>query len=532
MSNRTIPESLRGAPPVEKTRRQRAAKVMKPQYEAFETAIDLNTLINYSDRSAKFMEARYGLLFASVSGELMSSKVRPPEGREVPASIRDLFAYKHSNNNLQRACVRANCPKSGTKRAMCIRLFTRWLMGTHVDRIARVWRGWIAWRKTVIGPAAVTIQRIMRGWFIRRQHERTQWMLFPSRRGRCVNDCDVVTMEDLADIPAADFAYIHCDSEGGTHRGHRRFHYGYHIDSLGELVRRRIGRPMNVCDRAYYRWLSDSRRGMTVLNPWTRAKMIVQHVYTQLRAQRRAKERLGLIPSRLTRSTMYAERSAARERGRGRERGRALRGREGGAEPVDSAEVEAIPVAPAPVFQLSLLQESSFSRDQLGAIRAARTPEQADAVLHQMRANIVRTISMLGYEFRMAWLETLPRLDTAMATWPVMFTAHLNIVWTQRLGMGMSQDVRALFFPSFHNADPFSIIRGCSTLNLSPMMDLNLYTRHLAMLQIIVKFLTDSEDPDLNAQGAMYVVACMSHFNHDAREAHRWLYEAAHQGGR
>ena len=91
------------------------------------------------------------------------------------------------------------------------------LSGTKPELIQRITH----FRKE--GDAATTIQRHVRGWFVR------TWMLLKggSKRGACVNDTDFYTMDPLDEIPFTEYIE-YADSTG--------VRYGFNVRSLYYLL--------------------------------------------------------------------------------------------------------------------------------------------------------------------------------------------------------------------------------------------------------------------------------------------------------
>jgi hypothetical protein len=421
-----------------------------------------------------------------VERDFAGSKMRPLKGFETPATIADLYVFKYSNSALRAACVKTGCAKGGNKTALYIRLYTRWYFSRMAARIARAWREHGGGSSPLERVAAKYIQAIVRGFLVRKYHRRLKGLLFPSARARCVNQVDVISLDDIREIPARDFVFL------PYHSGH---YYGMHVDSIADIVLHKTGRPLDIFDSSYYNWLRTAGKNLHIQNPWTRGDIPVRKIYSNMRAQRRMKEKLGIVPRRLC-PPLRSGTKGARDKSERLTPARSY-------------------IRSRSLFDMQLISREHLPRETVRRAMEATTADAVDRVLRPYQTNITRSINMFGFEFRTQWLTSMAPTDI------VRFVTRLCHAWCYKFAPTMAPHTRAAFFPSFPDGNPFRVL----SRSPSYMVDMNHNTRLLAMLVIIDKFITDSMDPELNALGVMYVMGCMTHVVPEARELNPWLYD-------
>lgn len=164
-------------------------------------------------------------LFDKIQPPISSVKdVKPTDYTLSNTNYTTLYQYKFTTAELKAHAKAIKIKITGVKKeVLCKRLYFYYLLQTKASQIQRIFRGYLL-RKLLQIQGNIA-----------------------RNRKRCINTTDVVTLEDIEEIPA-DYFYCYCDDNKGEM-------YGFNVASLYTLLEARgMGSPvLNPYNRLPFR---------------------------------------------------------------------------------------------------------------------------------------------------------------------------------------------------------------------------------------------------------------------------------------
>jgi hypothetical protein len=457
---------------------------------------DINKMIK-QNRYIKNVLYKKNMDDAALIEDLSASKVKIKEFT-VPDDYdyKALFKYDYSKKQLTEICKHHNIAHSGKKADVTLRIFNVWYFGSKAKIIQQSVRAFIRKLFNTKHKPAIHIQKIAKGFIIRKVLREMNYIQYPSKRNVCVNDYDVATMDDLNEIPYKEILFVYEPIENSN----KTNIYGFHQDTLKRLIYN-----FNVY---YKRHTSNIPIHGSFKNPWNRVRTNLSVIFNSIKRQQHIKYLLGFIPAQNMNGDANNGQRRRRVRRRRRRRNSSMD------ETTTATEVRS-------VFQLQRLGNRVADIPIFTQAQNITTYEEANTFIQEYTREFFMEADQLGNYTDERWFSSLERRQIN-----VLFI-ELYDLWNVRLRTLMTQTQRRGFFPSFTDANPFNIIPGTYRQTTARLFSgMNNITAKIVILFIMRQFISNSEDRDTRALGANYVLGCLTFVSRDARNALPWLYDA------
>lgn len=425
---------------------------------------------------------------------------------EIPNEydIVSLIKYNYSKLQIVEICKHYGIKSTGKKATLLMNLCIMWKLKRKANIIQTQVRKFLSKIYITKHLPCIKIQKQLRGFIVRNNMNKIDYLMYPSKREICKNNVDVGSYDDIVDIDYKDlFFYKEPDTNN---------YYAFEIATLKRMK-------------------DDFRRTRRFNNPWNRKPIMTYYnnelsLNEYLKQQEEQQEdikyflgyrnkpsktRISLIKSlkqKLTENILTQNKNNKKKKRRRRNRNR-FRSISSSNEIIANNFIQ---------FE-HLNINNPFFDDIINNINRLTTFESINNFITLQLREIFMEIDLLGNYSDFSWFDNMSRRQQNL------FCIELFDLWNNRLPF--TRTTRLEYIPNIQNGNPFLVFDGSTyRTTLRNFGMLNNLTAKFALMLILKLFIFGSDDREKRIQCSMYVLGCLTICSSEARTALRWLYES------